>query len=211
MPVAMARIFGSKMMSSGFMHTFCVRMRYARCAISILRSKVVACPCSSKHITTHAAPKRFKARACSMNCSSPSFSEIELTIHLPCTHLRPAMMTSHLEESIMMGTRAMSGSAAIMLRNVVISFSASSRPSSMLMSSTNAPSLTCLRAILIASSYCPSLISRRNFLLPATLHRSPTLTKLTSGVTFSISRPESQSVLGLLTTACGVLPLAKAA
>ena len=45
---------------------------------------------------------------------------IELTIGLPLTHLSPASITSHLDESIMIGTRAMSGSAAISLRNVVI-------------------------------------------------------------------------------------------
>ncbi len=51
-----------------------------------------------------------------MNASSPSFMEIELTIGLPWTHFRPASITSHLEESIMTGTRAMSGSAATRLQ-----------------------------------------------------------------------------------------------
>ena len=50
--------------------------------------------------------------------SSPSFIEIELTIGLPCTHFRPASITSHFDESIITGTRAMSGSAAMRLRNV---------------------------------------------------------------------------------------------
>ena len=54
--------------------------------------------------------------------SSPSFIEIELTIGLPCTHFRPASITSHLELSIITGTRAMSGSAAIRLRNSTIAF-----------------------------------------------------------------------------------------
>ena len=71
---------------------------------------------------------------------------IELTIALPCTHFRPASITLHLELSIMIGTRAMSGSAAIRLRNVVIAFSESSRPSSMLTSRICAPVSTCWRA-----------------------------------------------------------------
>ena len=35
---------------------------------------------------------------------------------LPCTHFRPASITLHFELSIMIGTRAMSGSAAIRFR-----------------------------------------------------------------------------------------------
>ena len=46
------------------------------------------------------------------NFASPSLSEMELTIPLPCRHFRPASMTSHLEESIMKGTLATSGSLA---------------------------------------------------------------------------------------------------
>ena len=71
---------------------------------------------------------------------------IELTIGLPDTHLRPASITLHFELSIMIGTRAMSGSAAISLRKVVIASTASSRPSSMLTSITCAPFSTCCRA-----------------------------------------------------------------
>ena len=48
-------------------------------------------------------------------------------------------MTLHLELSIMMGTRAISGSVAMRLRNVVMACSESSRPSSMLTSITWAP------------------------------------------------------------------------
>ncbi len=65
---------------------------------------------------------------------------------LPWTHLKPASMTLHLEESIMIGTREMSGSEAIMLRNVVIAFSLSRRPSSMFTSMIWAPLSTCWRA-----------------------------------------------------------------
>ena len=55
-------------------------------------------------------------------------------------------MTLHLELSIISGTRAMSGSEAIRLRNVAIAFSESSRPSSMLTSRICAPFSTCWRA-----------------------------------------------------------------
>ena len=71
---------------------------------------------------------------------------IELTIDLPCTHFSPASITSHLEESIISGTRAMSGSAAIRLRKVIIACFESSRPSSMLTSRIWAPASTCWRA-----------------------------------------------------------------
>ena len=139
-----------------------------------------------------AAPYCLTVRACSTKAPSPSFSEIELTIHFPCTHFSPARITSHLEESIITGTRAISGSDATRLRKVVISSAASSNPSSMLTSITNAPSSTCLRAIDKASSYFFSFIKRRNLREPATLQRSPTLTKLISGVTSNSSSPESQ-------------------
>ena len=77
---------------------------------------------------------------------------IELTIGLPDTHLRPASITLHFELSIMNGTRAMSGSAAISFRKVVIAVSESSRPSSMLMSMICAPLSTCWRATSTAAA-----------------------------------------------------------
>ena len=57
-------------------------------------------------------------RAFSRKSASPSLSEIELTTHLPWTHLSPASITDHLELSIMIGMRATSGSVAIRLRKV---------------------------------------------------------------------------------------------
>ena len=77
---------------------------------------------------------------------------IELTIGLPETHFRPASITDHFELSIMIGTRAMSGSAAISFRKVTIAASASSRPSSMLTSITCAPFSTCWRATSTAAA-----------------------------------------------------------
>ena len=56
---------------------------------------------------------------------------IEFTTGLPCTHFSPASITSHLELSIIRGTRAMSGSAAIRLRKVVMAAALSISPSSM--------------------------------------------------------------------------------
>ena len=41
-----------------------------------------------------------------------------MTIALPCTHFSPASITDHFELSIMTGTRAMSGSAAIRFKKL---------------------------------------------------------------------------------------------
>jgi hypothetical protein len=97
-------------------------------------------------MTTTAAPCLRHSRACWTNSSSPALREMELTIDLPCTHLRPASMTSHLEESTISGTRQMSGSAATSLRKRSIASTPSIMPSSMLTSMTCAPASTCWRA-----------------------------------------------------------------
>ena len=55
-------------------------------------------------------------------------------------------MTSHFEESIIVGTRQMSGSVAISLVKRSIASTPSIIPSSMLMSMTCAPASTCWRA-----------------------------------------------------------------
>jgi len=91
-------------------------------------------------------------RAWRRNSDSPSFIDIELTIGLPCTHLRPASITLHFELSIMNGTRAMSGSADARRRKVAIAFSESSIASSMLTSITCAPFSTCWRATVSAAA-----------------------------------------------------------
>jgi hypothetical protein len=104
--------------------------------------------------------------------------EIELTIALPCTHLRPASITDHFDESIMIGTREMSGSDAIRFRKRVIAACESSIASSMLMSMTWAPFSTCWRATDSASSYCSLRIMRANAFEPVTLVRSPMFTKV---------------------------------
>jgi hypothetical protein len=61
-------------------------------------------------------------------------------------------MIAHFDESIMIGTRAMSGSLATRLRKRTIAASPSSMPSSMLMSMICAPASTCWRAMTSASS-----------------------------------------------------------
>ena len=111
-----------------------------------------AWPSSSKAITTAAAPYLRHSRACARNGSSPSLSEMELTIGLPCTHLRPASITSHFEESTITGTRLMSGSLATSLRNRSIAATPSIMPSSMLTSMTCAPLTTCWAATVSAVS-----------------------------------------------------------
>ena len=63
-----------------------------------------AWPSSSNAITTTAEPCFLTIFACLMNSSSPPFNEIELTIHLPWTHLRPASTTWNFDESTMIGT-----------------------------------------------------------------------------------------------------------
>ncbi len=128
---------------------------------------------------------------------------MELTIHFPCIHFRPASITSHFDESIITGTREISGSDASRLRKRVISCTPSSNPSSMFMSMTCAPSSTCLRAICRASSYFFSWIRRKNLREPATLHRSPIFTKLIPGVSTNSSRPERRINRGCSTGAGG--------
>jgi len=76
----------------------------------------------------------------------PSFIEMELTMHLPCAPLSPVSMTSHFEESIISGTRQMSGSPAASLTKRSMAPTPSIMPSSMLMSMTCAPASTCWRA-----------------------------------------------------------------
>ncbi len=59
-------------------------------------------------------------------------------------------MTSHFEESIISGTREMSGSLATSLTKRSIAATPSIIPSSMLMSMTCAPASTCWRATVSA-------------------------------------------------------------
>ena len=130
-----------------------------------------------------------------MKRSSPSFKEIEFTTHFPCTTFKPASMISHFELSIIIGTREISGSAAIKFRNLVMAYSPSNIPSSILISIICAPPSTCWRAISNASSYFSSFINRRNFREPVTLVRSPTFTNTLSGVMIRGSNPDNTRFL----------------
>jgi len=115
---------------------------------------------------------------------------MELTTPLPCRHLSPSSRISHLEESTITGTRAMSGSAAMRLRKVRMARLPSSMASSMLTSMSCAPPSTWLRATSRASSYFSSRIRRLKRAEPVTLVRSPTLTKSESGPMLKASRPD---------------------
>src|SRR5215469_10892143 len=170
----------------------------------ILSSYEAAWPCSSKAITTAAAPYLRIVAACSRNLVSPSFSEIEFTMPLPCMPLSPASITSHFEESIMKGTLATSGSLDRYCRKRVIAVTPSIMPSSMQMSRTLAPFSTCWRAILTAPSYLPSLMSLANLGDPATLVRSP-MTMKTPGCCVKGCAPERRS--GLIFVAGARFPL----
>ena len=196
MPVAIAKMLGSRMMSALVKPACSVSSRWARVRTSIRRSTESAWPCSSKAITTAAAPYRRHSRAWRRNSSSPSLRLIELTTPRPWSWRRPASMTDHLELSTMTGTAAMSGSAASRRRNRVMAATPSSIASSMFTSIITAPFTTWSRAIATASSSparsspTAPAISRANLREPVTLVRSPTLTKAPPGIGMvSGSRP----------------------
>ena len=100
---------------------------------------------------------------------------------LPWIQRSPASITSHLELSTMIGTRAMSGSEAIRFKNRTMAALLSSMASSMLMSMICAPFSTCWRATDRALSNSPFKIILANALEPVTLVRSPMLTKVALG------------------------------
>ena len=106
-------------------------------------------------------------------------------------------MTSHFDESIIMGMRAISGSEAIKFKKYFMAFRESSMPSSIFISITCAPFSTCCRATETASSNFSSIISRAKALEPVTFVRSPTLINSVSSFILSGSSPES-----LVNTSC---------
>jgi hypothetical protein len=120
-------------------------------------------------------------------------------------------MTLHLDESSMMGTREMSGSEAISLRNFSIAAMESSIASSMLMSMIWAPFSTCWRATARASSKRPSRIILAKAREPVTLVRSPTFTNSDSGPTLKGSRPDRRSFFSTWGTLRGVTRLTASA
>ena len=98
-------------------------------------------------------------------------------------------MTDHFELSIMIGTRAMSGSDPTRFRKCVIEVSPSRSASSKFTSMMSAPASTCWRAMERAASKSPFKINFLNFGEPVTLVRSPTNRKPLSLVAFKGSRP----------------------
>lgn len=76
-------------------------------AVSIIfltKMKLFTWPSSSNAITTTAAPNFLTIVALWIKSSSPSFNEIELTIHFPWLHFNPASITLKLDESMHKGT-----------------------------------------------------------------------------------------------------------
>ena len=118
--------------------------------ISYFLSSVSAWPFSSNAMTIIAAPYFLHNLACLINSSSPSFSEIELTIALPWICFKPASITSQFELSIINGTLAISGSVEAIFRKCSITFFDSSIPSSIFTSMICAPFSTCCLATSIA-------------------------------------------------------------
>ncbi len=98
-------------------------------------------------------------------------------------------MTSHFDESTITGTRLMSGSDAMRLRNRTIASTPSIMPSSMLTSITCAPFSTCWRATVRAVEKSPALIRLRKRADPVMFVRSPTFTKRVSSTTVTGSSP----------------------
>ena len=157
-------------------------------------------------MTTTAAPYLRTSLAWSIKISSPSFNEIEFTIGLPCTDCKPASITSHLDESIMTGTLAASGSVAIILRKRVMHFLPSNKASSILTSITCAPFSTWSIAISMASANLSSLIKRLNFAEPVTLLRSPTFTNRLSSSILSGSKPDKRIAVLISGNLRGAMP-----
>mmetsp|Transcript_134954 Transcript_134954/g.288705 ORF Transcript_134954/g.288705 Transcript_134954/m.288705 type:complete len:205 (+) Transcript_134954:2360-2974(+) len=156
-----------------------------------LSSNVAAWPCSSKAMTTTAAPKRMHNLACRKNSSSPTFREMEFTMHLPCTHFKPSSITGHLDESIMNGNLATFGSVTHKRMNLPIAVLPSIKSESKLKSRMSALFSHCARHTSIASSHLFASTSFLNFGDPIKLHRSPTHWNPISGFTKHGSKPDN--------------------
>ena len=99
-------------------------------------------------------------------------------------------MTDHFELSIMTGTRAISGSVATRLRNVVMACSESNRSASMFTSIRFAPPRTCSSATSTPPWKSSASINRWNRLDPVMFVRSPIITNPVSGRMAKGSSPE---------------------
>ncbi len=136
---------------------------------------------------------------------------MELTIALPCVHFSPASIISHLLESTIIGTLEISGSEAIKFIKRIIAALPSSIPSSILISTTCAPSSTCVRQTSSASSYSSFKISRLNLAEPVILARSPTFTNKDFSPILKASKPESRHSRGMTGISLGVKSLTASA
>ena len=123
---------------------------------------------------------------------------MELTTPLPWIHLRPASKISHLDESSMIGTFAISGSAAMSIKKRTMASFDSNIPSSILMSIIWAPFSTCCLATSSAASKLPSMTRRLKAAEPVTLVRSPTLTKSDSGPIVIGSSPAKRHFFSMI-------------
>lgn len=91
-------------MSSGRKPILFTRILNARLQMATQFTISVACPDSSKAITITAAPYHLQKVAFHSNSCSPSFKEIELTIHFPYEFFSPSSIILKFEESITIGT-----------------------------------------------------------------------------------------------------------
>src|SRR3989442_310296 len=107
----------------------------------------------------------------------------------------------------MMGTRQMSGSAAMRLRNFVIVASPSMSASSTLMSRTLAPLSTCCFAIARHASQSPAFSAFANLGEPVMLVRSPTTRKLEADLGADVDIQEIVLVLLIVLVLSGAFPI----
>ena len=152
----MAKMLGSKMMSSGGKPTCSVRIRYARRAdLDLALGGVGLAPLVERHHDHRRA----------VAADQPGLLDERGLALLERDRVDDALALDALEprldapttwsESIMIGTRRCRAPTAISLRNVVIACSESSIPSSMFTSIIWAPLSTCWRATSSAASYSP--------------------------------------------------------
>ena len=154
----------------------------------------MACPSSSKAITTTAAPKRLSSSALLRKSCSPALRLMELTMHLPPAFFNPARTVCQSLLSIIRTAFPTAGSPLIYRQKVCISCWLSSIASSIFISMIVAPPSIWLRATESASSYCFSAMRRAKRLDPATFVRSPTFVKFCVFRSMrSGSRPDTRS------------------
>ena len=144
---------------------------------------------SSMQPTTRAAPKRRARGTTDWNRSSPSSRLMELMMDLPWSIVKASSITSESVESIMIGAFTFLVTRS---KNLATSANSSRSGSWRQTSRMWAPFRTWRRPISAASSNEPSLMRRRNRLLPRTLVRSPTMAGRTSSSSNRLSMPDTR-------------------